>query len=611
MLNAGSKKKAITLLALFALLPAMVCAVTQPVITIGRNGKLGLYDKAWLYRDPSGRATLDDLLKKQLEFKPVSTTALGAITDAVWLRFRIDNRSGEDRLYFKPGMDYLKSLDIYTVTGGPIQHTHAGIDTPFASRVIPVNTLLAMLSLPKGKVSVFYVRLSSENAITDFPELLSLKQVFLASHQLNLLTAFYFGLMAALMIYNLYLFMLVKDHTYLYYVLYCLFWSLNMALIYGYTSEFVFLRPSLWNTTIIYCSFTLLFYSLFTFRFFNIRQQPQYPWMKYVFGGLILVQLVPLGLYAAGEPVTAFILVKAISFVCFPVFIGYSIYRFNKGYRPAIFYAIGFTMFNLGVILYVLKDAGDLPYNFFTANMMIFSSAAEALIWAFALSSKLNFFKREADRAQQQSARQLQAYSKSLLVLQENERRRLAHELHDGVSQNLIIEKNRILRQLNKHPGNQEVLEKVRDGIADTIEEVRAIAYGLRPVLLDRLGLTAALKKLAEEAEETGHFNIVANLPDIDSLILLENSIHIFRIVQEALHNIIKHACATEVLLLITSDYQQIRIEVSDNGKGLPQTENLKAGLGIIGIQERVKALNATVDFTNDRGTRLTIEIPL
>lgn len=614
MPNAGLKKKPISLVAwLVLILPAVLQAGTQPSITFGHNGKVTLYDKAWVYRDVSGQATLNEVLQKETQFRPASTTALGATTDAIWLRFRIDNRSGEDRVYFKPGMDYIKSLDIYSFTGyHSVRHIHAGIDTPFAARAIPVNAVLAMLSLPKEKVTVIYVRLQSENAITDFPELLTLEQVFLTTHRVNTLTAFYFGLMAALMIYNFYLFVLLKDPTYLYYVLYCLFWSLNMALIYGYTSEFIFLQPSVWNSTIVYCSFTLLFYTLFTYSFFGIRQQPQYQWLKYVFISLILVQQLPLVLWAAGKPVFAFILVKSISFACFPVFIGYSVYRFKKGYRPAIFYATGFTLFNLGIIFYVLKDSGNLPFNFFTGNMMIFSSAAEALIWAFALSSKLNFFKREAERVQQQSARQLEAYSKSLLVLQENERRRLAHELHDGVSQNLIIEKNRILRQMGKHPEQREILEKVKAGISETIEEVRAIAYGLRPVLLDRLGLTAALKKLAAEAEETGQFNMVTSLPDIDTFILPENSIHVYRIVQEALHNIMKHACATEASLRVSASYQQVKIEVSDNGKGLPQTENFAAGLGIIGIQERVKALNATAEFTNyHRGTRLTIEIPI
>ncbi len=596
-------------LMLFLLMLLPFNSLGQPVVNFDKSGKAELYNKAFVYRDAGGQLTFKDVLIKS--FTPAVTTMFGVTADAVWLRFSIYNASADTSLYFDSGMAALRSVDVYQLNRGKVKHLHTGLDTSFSSRDIPISNMVVPVVLPAAKITTLYVRYRSDNAVAPYPRLVSAKQLLLITHQINIVTMLYFGLIAALVMYNMFIFILIKEKVYLYYVLYCICWAINLAFVYGYTAELLFNEPSVFNNTIIFCSPTLLFYTLFTVNFFDMDKKLPGKRFRILISILIFIDLLPLVFYAAGQTNSGFILVKAISFVSFALFISYSIYRYIKGFKPAVFYGIGFTAFNAGIVVYVLKDAGMLPVNFFTYYVMLFSSAAEALTWAFAMSDKLNFFKKETERVRALSEKQSQKNKKSLLVFQEDERKRLAHELHDSVTQNLIVEKNRVLLQLNKMPEFKPTLEKIRDGLANTIDEVRAIAYGLRPALLDHLGLTTAIKTMVSELRNANNLIITTAIENIDNLLVQENHIHVYRIIQESFNNILKHANATKASLVISANEKNILIVISDNGRGLQHPDAVFVGLGMAGINERVKALNATVDFAGNKGTVLTIKIPL
>lgn len=208
-------------------------------------------------------------------------------------------------------------------------------------------------------------------------------------------------------------------------------------------------------------------------------------------------------------------------------------------------------------------------------------------------------------------------FTRQLLNSQERERKRLAAELHDGMGQNLLVIKNNALLLL-KNPEIPEVLKDKLKSISDisssTLNDVRSISHNLRPAELDRFGLTEAINSAIEKVQNSVEFILISYIENIDSLFENETEINIYRIVQESLNNVIKYSEATEAELKITRDASDIKITLTDNGRGFDvYNQNKQAGSGIRAISERINILNGWFDIASSpgKGTKLFITIPV
>ncbi len=192
------------------------------------------------------------------------------------------------------------------------------------------------------------------------------------------------------------------------------------------------------------------------------------------------------------------------------------------------------------------------------------------------------------------------------MELQENERKRLAGELHDSLVQNLLVAKNRSLLGMKKAADPERVtreLSEISSALTDAIEEVREIAHNLRPYQLDRLGLTQALQSLAGKMSESSTVKFSTDIENIDELFTAETSTIVYRIVQESVNNILKHSGASEASIAVKRNPPGVDIVVRDNGRGFRNNQSMAshtAGFGLSGIEQRVKMLGGalTVDST-------------
>ena len=217
-----------------------------------------------------------------------------------------------------------------------------------------------------------------------------------------------------------------------------------------------------------------------------------------------------------------------------------------------------------------------------------------------------------------------QAFSQELIYSQESERRRISAELHDSLGQRLILIKNHALfllrpssEKLNENERKQTI-EDISDEAAHAIEETRIISYNLRPFQLDRLGLTKAVEALARSAFRPTQIEFTTQLDDIDDSFPEDLRINFYRIVQEAVTNIIKHSGATETNIAVKKDEDRILLSIRDNGNGLAlQPKSAppvgKGGFGLTGIKERAAVLGGTVKMRSspDFGTLLSCDFDL
>jgi signal transduction histidine kinase len=151
-----------------------------------------------------------------------------------------------------------------------------------------------------------------------------------------------------------------------------------------------------------------------------------------------------------------------------------------------------------------------------------------------------------------------------------------------------------------------------------TIGEVREISYALRPYLLDNLGLTKAVKSLLNKLTETSEITIECEIDEADNLFDGESEMSVYRIIQESLSNILKHAEAATAQVIIKKSERNLTVLISDDGKGfdlnaMSVKEAGEGGFGLLGIAERVKMLDGTQEIESKvgGGTTVLIKIPL
>jgi signal transduction histidine kinase len=202
----------------------------------------------------------------------------------------------------------------------------------------------------------------------------------------------------------------------------------------------------------------------------------------------------------------------------------------------------------------------------------------------------------------------------------EEERRRIAVNLHDSLGQTLLVVKHRAMAAIESLAEGQRVqsqLEEISNVTSNAIQEVRRITHGLRPYQLDRLGLTQAIRASVNEASKSSLILFASRVESIDGLFDKDAEIHVYRIVQEGITNVVKHSAATEATVVIKKQPTAVSISIRDNGRGFDpaklSSQPHNFGYGLSGIAERVHILKGTVviDSQPGAGTSLAVEIPL
>jgi PAS domain S-box-containing protein len=225
--------------------------------------------------------------------------------------------------------------------------------------------------------------------------------------------------------------------------------------------------------------------------------------------------------------------------------------------------------------------------------------------------------RQEADerlRESNQRLRALTAYSQQVL---EEEQTRIAREIHDQLGQSLTALKMDtawLARRFKGTPRDQEVdrLQQMGELIDSTVQTVRRISTGLRPAVLDEFGLSAAIEwALGDFQKRTG---ITCGLHDEAPRDKLADgtSTAVFRILQEGLTNVARHAAASSVLVHLGLDHGWFVMTLQDNGRGMPDGTGPGSSLGILGMHERAALVggNVEVESAPGRGTRLRVSVP-
>lgn len=239
------------------------------------------------------------------------------------------------------------------------------------------------------------------------------------------------------------------------------------------------------------------------------------------------------------------------------------------------------------------------------------------------VSVVLNFLTDDMQVMNEKYEKAMQKQEMGLKVFQsaENERRRLSRDMHDGPAQTLahVLIRADLIEKIHQHNGAEAAFEEIhrlrtliRDGLAD----IRRIIYDLRPMTLDDLGFVPTLERYLRHMQEISnipiHFNYLGGGERIESTY----EVAVFRIVQEAVQNAVKHSKASDIRIIIEQYHHSVRIHVKDNGIGFDFDEifaSCDESFGLVGMRERIELIDGSFEIETkpDKGTVIKVRIPI
>jgi PAS domain S-box-containing protein len=210
----------------------------------------------------------------------------------------------------------------------------------------------------------------------------------------------------------------------------------------------------------------------------------------------------------------------------------------------------------------------------------------------------------------------LKNFSEGALRATEDERQRIARELHDDTAQRLatLILRVRVLAEEADSTARRALLEQIRAEIVEAAEGVKRIARGLRPPELEEVGLAAAVHAHVRSLREGTDFQIEASLAEVDAHLGMTAKLALYRIIQEALSNVMRHSEAASARVILRKEGTDVIVEVRDSGQGfeIPGPAGDGRGLGIVGMHERASMIGARLSLESvpGEGTNVKVTIP-
>jgi signal transduction histidine kinase/ligand-binding sensor domain-containing protein len=289
-----------------------------------------------------------------------------------------------------------------------------------------------------------------------------------------------------------------------------------------------------------------------------------------------------------------------------------------------------YTNLNPGVYTFRVRGSNhDGVWNEAGTSLTIVIRPAYWQTWWFQLmvllgivGSAFMFYRHEVMRLQQEKRLQ-QDFSRQQITFQEAERKRIAGELHDGLGQDLLLAANEIQEALKEKGKSQKRMEEIANLIHGSVNSAREIASNLHPHQLDRLGLNVAIGALVRTLAKSSNVAIDNVSDKVDGILPRQSELHLFRILQEALSNAVRHAGAKHIRIEVKNSNGQITALICDDGRGFDPAEftgrepngtltDVARGFGLANMAERAKIIGGTlkIDSAPNSGTTITVTIP-
>lgn len=514
---------------------------------------------------------------------------------AYWLK--IEGITGDGLVHFSPILD---DVTLYARTKGQSDWQTARTGDTVANSEKPFATPFMALPLPdKVDTAHVYARILQPTAVTIRARFWSLPPFIAMQDSDRTIKTFLLGFISSIILYNTIVSLLVRDLSFFLNAV-CVFSLLVMSLyLSGYGVTYIWAPWFDYSNVIFFSSVWagVVFGSALFYSFLKVPEKPAKSyWPLFLSPALAIAAAIIFGVMRTPYWMMqgAMVICAALLFVgALPLIIRAALAGEKRA--QIFFVPLSLAMFPGLLALSLDKIAGIRLFNLGnnTVELML---ALEAMLFSLALAFRIRI--TESDN--QESARRLlelrERNSAIALSAQDNERKRLASELHDGVGHDLlllIISLKKLVIGANTNNLARTVSEMVKMA-SEVMKNLRRISHDMHPASIEHLGLGGTIQELAQQLNHTGQIDVRLNLALDGFEFNPQAQLHLVRIVQECLANVAKHSDATKCVINMEIHTGKLKVQIEDDGIGLESLGELNQnhfGLGMTSINERVRGL--------------------
>lgn len=370
------------------------------------------------HKDAGGDLPISMVLASQWDTLEADVPNLGVSTNTHWLSLDLENRTEKD-LFLHIPYPVLDEVELYCFDPDKRQIMSSyktGLSFPFAQReleyqdfIFPITTnasgrALIMLKVRNNSQTMIPVRIGDLLQINS--------KLFVKDHFFGI----YAGFILVMLLYNLFVYFSTRDKNYLWYLIYIFTVGLTQFTLSGYSHKYLW--PDLtWlsRNSVYLCGIASGLGVIFFVKYF-LHLRESLPWLNKALNVFITMYGLSFAMLLTGYPSLSYNMINLTAGLGLPVLFVAAVYLARKGFRPARFFLVAWTIFILSVIIFVLKDVDVLPYNSFTVYALPFGSAIEVVLLSLALADKINQLSREKQEARKN---ELDAYKRNEKLVRE------------------------------------------------------------------------------------------------------------------------------------------------------------------------------------------------
>jgi len=572
----------------FAIILLLIAPASQALATIYLEPGTGKYDlglHADILEDKLGELTIEQVSSaayKSQWVKNQKPTLNFAFSDSVyWLRINIISEMQTSKTWWLEVAFALQDyIDYYLLHQGKIvRSTHTGDRVNFNSRSIDYRNFLFEFDISPNETRQIYIRLQSYDGLFEpCPIVLWDQQSFaLASGFRNLGIGLYLGIMLAMVIYNLFIFIVVRDRAYAYYVIYIASFCFWITAYFGYSFQYWWPNSPNWDNQFNIIS--SCFWSIFMIQFIRsfLDTKRLVPWFDRLSKIVIAVLIFDILFSFTGKYSIGIQIIMGVGMpMCLATVIA-GLICLKSGFKPAVYFLLAWSTLIISLVIFALRIAGLIPVNLITQISLQIGTAIEVIILSLGLAGRINELKNEKHLARKQA---IQAFESSL---------KLKNDFITSISHELRTPMNAIiggLEAMKKNtPGHSTTsLDIIQNGALDmmtlvndilTHSEIQSKRLTIQSDHIDIQSLLKSLRKHYQHLSEDKGLQLDWQVDDTLPIWICTDQEKLVIIISKLLDNAIKFTEHGQVLLSIkcdqsTSPWQFIAV-VKDTGIGIAQ----------------------------------------
>jgi len=574
--------------------------------------------------DPESQISISDiqspLYRDQFQSFTETGNSFGINRKSYWLRVSIQfTDSVKDDYILELASPLLDEVTAYLPQGeGEWQMFTAGDTHPYSTRMIDHQHLAYHLDSTTTSPQQIYLYVTGGGSKSVPIHLWSQADFSQHENRELLFTGITMGALFSLLLFNAFLFLTLREAAYLWYVGYLGFIALFLLNYSGMAYRYLWPDQSEWASAagLMFLLSSMGFGLLFTSEILNIQQLSSRLLTVLRLSAALSFLLVLLTQFIDITWLSIIVISMAVYVIAITFYA--IIFSLRSGYKPALYVLFAFSSLIPGVIIMILRNIGVIESSFLSEHMVSVGFIADAILLSLALAYRIRYTDKKMNMLKAASIKQTAMFSHQLVNAQDNERKNIASELHDGLGQNLIVIKNKIRRYFkNSDKPDKKTGLMLDQLLQDTLDLVRGLSSRLYPHQLERLGLKSALENVIESSFSDANIEVDCEIDEIGEGVESQTQLHLYRICQEAIKNILTHASASQVSIKLRKIEGSIRLKISDNGQGVASSwlaqEDFSSSFGLNSIKERVQLLrgNTVYSTRKEGGFMILVEIPL